>query len=111
MNTQFNRTAVLVSLGLSIVLVVGVLFGTKYFFDNVARQPVSVSAIDSPESSSPLCEELVENLPERFMGEKRSELAELTLEVLPRSRYFFHGYGFALWGVHASVVHRVFPTS
>lgn len=76
MNTQFNRTAVLVSLGLSIVLVVGVLFGTKYFFDNVARQPVSVSAIDSPESSSPLCEELVENLPERFMGEKRSELVE-----------------------------------
>ena len=76
MNTQFNRTAVLISLGLSIVLVVGVLFGTKYFFDNVARQPVSVSAIDSPESSSPLCEQLGSNLPERFMGEKRSELVE-----------------------------------
>ena len=76
MNTQFNRTAVLVSLGLSIALVIGVLFGTKYFFDNVARQPVSVSAINSPESSSALCGELIQHLPERFMGEKRSELVE-----------------------------------
>ncbi|GJN42968.1 DUF3515 domain-containing protein [Corynebacterium ammoniagenes] len=76
MTTQFNRPAIYISLGLSIVLVIGVLFGTKYYFENVARQPVSVSAVDSPEASSPLCEELVANLPERFMGEKRSELVE-----------------------------------
>ncbi|WP_301200775.1 DUF3515 domain-containing protein, partial [Corynebacterium stationis] len=76
MNTQFNRPAIYVSLGLSLALVVGVLFGTKYYFENVARQPVSVSAIDSPDASLPECAELVENLPERMMGQKRSELVE-----------------------------------
>lgn len=76
MNTQFNRPAIYVSLGLSLALVLGVLFGTKYYFENVARQPVSVSAIDSPDASLPECAELVENLPERMMGQKRSELVE-----------------------------------
>ena len=76
MNTQFNRPAIYISLGLSLALVVGVLFGTKYYFENVARQPVSVSAIDSPDASLPVCAELVENLPDRIMGQKRSDLVE-----------------------------------
>ena len=76
MNTQFNRTAIIVSLGIAIALVVGVLFGTKYYFDNVARQPVSVGAVDSPDASSPECAEMIDNVPDTLMGEKRSEIAE-----------------------------------
>ncbi|MDY3127070.1 MAG: DUF3515 domain-containing protein [Corynebacterium sp.] len=76
MASQFNRTAVIASLSLSLTLVVGVLFGAKYFLTHVARQPVSVSELPSPLAASPECTQLIESLPAELMGDPRADIAQ-----------------------------------
>lgn len=76
MNTPFNRTAVFTSLGLALFLVVGVLFGSKYFFNEYARQPVAMTPLPSPEAGSQQCAAFVESLPDRMGGLPRAELAD-----------------------------------
>ncbi len=76
MGTQFNRTAVYVSLGLAIALVVGVIWGAKFVFTNLDRAPVAITAIPSEDSESPECAALVASLPEKFMGHPAAEVAE-----------------------------------
>src|SRR5699024_10440029 len=76
MNTQFNRAAIYISLVLSLAFVVRMFLGTNYYFESVARQPLSDSTIDSRDASLPVCAELVENLPDRIMEQKRSDLVE-----------------------------------
>lgn len=76
MTPLFNRKAIYVSLVLALALVVGVLFGAKYFLSTVAKQPVSVAEIPAPQADSPECAALVEALPDRLMGHSRSDIIE-----------------------------------
>lgn len=43
MSNQFNSTAVLISLGLSIAMVFAVIFGAKFYFENTAKAPIALS--------------------------------------------------------------------
>ncbi|MDK4231660.1 DUF3515 domain-containing protein [Corynebacterium accolens] len=76
MTSQFNRTAIFISLGLSIVMVLAVLFGAKYVFTNTAKAPVAVSPVDSPEADSQACTDFVHALPDEAMGQPRADIAE-----------------------------------
>lgn len=74
-DSQINRTAVYVSLGLAVALVLGVIVGARYFFQQVALQPVAMTELPSPEADSPECAALVDSLPDKVLGHKRAELA------------------------------------
>lgn len=74
-DSQINRTAVYISLGLAVALVLGVIVGARYFFQQVALQPVAMTELPSPEADSPECAALVDSLPEKVLGHKRAELA------------------------------------
>ena len=76
MTTQFNRTAIYISLGLSIALVFGVIFGAKFVFENTAKAPVAISPIKSDFADSPQCSGAVDALPSDFMGHPQAEVAE-----------------------------------
>ncbi|WP_165243349.1 DUF3515 domain-containing protein [Corynebacterium lizhenjunii] len=76
MTPHFNRTAIFISLTLSIVMVLGVIFGAKYFYETYAKEPVAMSPVDSPLADSPECAQLIASLPSRFMGHPRAEVAE-----------------------------------
>lgn len=73
---QFHRPLIYVSLGLALFLVLGVLFGARYYYNNVALSPVAVAPVDSPEADSAECTELIAALPESFQGAKRAEIAD-----------------------------------
>lgn len=74
--TQINRTAIWIILGLSLALVVGVLFGARYTFNQVATQPVAMPELPSPDADSPECAAFIDALPATLAGHKRAELAE-----------------------------------
>ena len=74
-DSQINRTAVYISLGLAVALVLGVIVGARYFFQQVALQPVAMTELPSPEADSPECTALVDSLPDKVLGHKRAELA------------------------------------
>ncbi|WP_293820722.1 DUF3515 domain-containing protein [uncultured Corynebacterium sp.] len=76
MTSQFNRTAIFISLGLSIVMVLAVLFGAKYVFNNIAKAPVTVSPVESKEADSPACHSFIDALPDKVMDKPRAEIAE-----------------------------------
>ena len=76
MTSQFSRTAIFVSLALAIGLVVGVIFGARYYFYNVARGPVGVTDLPSPDAGSEQCDAVLADLPDKFMGDPRSEIVE-----------------------------------
>lgn len=76
MNSQFNRTAIFVSLGLSIVLVLGVILGAKYVFTTADRAPVAMPTLPGDAASSPECSALIASLPEKFMGHPRATIAD-----------------------------------
>lgn len=76
MDTQFNRTAIYVSLGLAIAMVFAVLLGAKLVFTNAAQQPVALPPTPFEAADSPECAQLVEALPDELLGHPRAELAE-----------------------------------
>lgn len=76
MTNQFNRTAVFISLGLSIAMVFAVIFGAKFYFENTAKAPVALSPIQSDDANSAECKAVVAAAPEEFMGQPRAEIAE-----------------------------------
>ena len=76
MTSQFNRTAIFISLGLSIVMVLAVLFGAKYVFNNVAKAPVAVSPVESKEADSQACRSFIDALPDEVMDKPRADIAE-----------------------------------
>ena len=76
MTSQFNRTAIFISLGLSIVMVLAVLFGAKYVFNNVAKAPVAVSPVESKEADSQACRSFIDALPDQVMDKPRADIAE-----------------------------------
>ena len=76
MTPLFNRTAIYVSLALALALIFGVIFGSKYVFENIERAPVAMSPVDSPEAASAECAALVDALPEKFMGHPRATVAD-----------------------------------
>ena len=76
MTPLFNRTAIYVSLALALALIFGVIFGSKYVFENIERAPVAMSPVDSPEAASAECAALIDALPEKFMGHPRATVAD-----------------------------------
>lgn len=73
---QFNRIAVYALLAISLSLIVAVLFGAKYYFSTVAREPVAISPVPSQEASSAECAAVIDNLPGKFYGHERSDIVE-----------------------------------
>lgn len=76
MGSQFNRTAIYVSLGLAVALVIGVIVGAKYIFATADRAPVAMSDLPSSQAGSQECTDFVAALPEKFMGHPRATLAD-----------------------------------
>ncbi|WP_052092958.1 DUF3515 domain-containing protein [Corynebacterium tuscaniense] len=75
-SAPINRTLVYITLGLSLLLVVGVLAGSKLVLDRTAHQPVVLSPLPAPLAESPECAAVVEQLPEKLAGHKRTPLAD-----------------------------------
>ncbi|WP_408931534.1 DUF3515 domain-containing protein [Corynebacterium sp. YSMAA1_1_D6] len=76
MDTQFNRTAIYISLGLALAMVLAVIFGAKYVFTSAAQQPVALPPTPSKEAESPECAALVGALPDSLLDHPRAELAD-----------------------------------
>ena len=76
MDTQFNRTAIYISLGIAIAMVFAVIFGAKYVFTSAAQQPVALPPTPSEAADSPECAAVVDALPDKLMGYSRVELAD-----------------------------------
>lgn len=73
---QINRTTIYVSLGLAVLLVLGVLVGARVYFNRVALQPVAMTELPAPDAQTPECAQLIDDLPASLAGLKRAELAE-----------------------------------
>lgn len=71
-----NRTPIFISLALAILLVVGAVFGAKWYFDRVSHQPVAMGPVPAPEAESPECQALMDELPDELLGHDRGEIAE-----------------------------------
>ncbi|OHO54351.1 hypothetical protein HMPREF2635_07675 [Corynebacterium sp. HMSC035E02] len=76
MDTQFNRTAIYVSLGIAIAMVFAVIFGAKYVFTTAAQQPVALPPTPSEAADSPECAAVVDALPDKLLGYPRVDLVE-----------------------------------
>ncbi|WCZ32397.1 DUF3515 domain-containing protein [Corynebacterium massiliense] len=76
MKSQFNRSAIYVALGLSIALVVGVLFGAKWVYDHTELEPVAVAPVPSDKADSAECQAFIDALPETFQGHRRADIAD-----------------------------------
>ena len=73
---QINRTTIYISLGLAVLLVLGVLVGARVYFQRVALQPVAMTELPAPEADSPECAAIIDDLPDTLAGLKRAELAQ-----------------------------------
>lgn len=73
---QFNRTAIYLSLGLAVLLIVGALIGARVIFDRAINQPVAMSPVPAPLAESTECLSLIDALPEHILGHDRAEIAE-----------------------------------
>ena len=73
---QINRTTIYVSLGMAVLLVLGVLVGARVYFNRVALQPVAMTQLPAPEADSAECASLITALPDTLAGLKRAELAQ-----------------------------------
>lgn len=76
MDTQFNRTAIYISLGIAIAMVFAVIFGAKYVITSAAQQPVALPPTPSEAADSPECASVVDALPDKLMGYSRVELVD-----------------------------------
>ncbi|OFK69404.1 hypothetical protein HMPREF2806_04995 [Corynebacterium sp. HMSC076G08] len=76
MDTQFNRTAIYVSLGIAIAMVFAVIFGAKYVFTTAAQQPVALPPTPSEAADSPECAAVVDALPDKLLGYPRVDLVD-----------------------------------
>lgn len=75
-SSQFNRTAIIVALGLAIVLVIGVLLGARVVSDQAASQPVQLGELPGGNPDHPACAPLIDELPEEAAGLDRAEIQE-----------------------------------
>lgn len=73
---QINRTAIAISLGLALLLVLGAVVGARVYFNKVALQPVAMTDLPAPEADSQACASLLDDLPSDLHGHPRAELAE-----------------------------------
>ena len=73
---QINRTAIAISLGLALLLVLGAVVGARVYFNQVALQPVAMTDLPAPEADSQACASLLDDLPSDLHGHPRAELAE-----------------------------------
>lgn len=71
-----RRPLILLSLGLALLLVAGVLVGSKLYLKQLNNQPVALTELPSPDADSPECAALVDSLPDKLAGHRRARLAE-----------------------------------
>ncbi|UIZ93036.1 DUF3515 domain-containing protein [Corynebacterium sp. CNCTC7651] len=75
-SAKISRTPIYIILGLAIAMVVGVLFGARFMFQQAATQPVAMPELPSPGAQSQECADFIASLPERVMDYPRAEIAE-----------------------------------
>lgn len=73
---QFNRTATFIALGLSLVLVVGVLLGARLLAGQSDRGPVQMAELPGGNPEHPACAPLIQDIPDEVAGFERAELME-----------------------------------
>lgn len=71
-----RRPLILLSLGLALLLVAGVLIGSKLYLKQLNNQPVALTELPSPDADSPECAALVDSLPDELAGHSRAELLD-----------------------------------
>lgn len=71
-----RRPLILLSLGLALLLVAGVLVGSKLYLKQLNNQPVALTELPSPEADSPECAALIDALPDTLAGHQRATLAD-----------------------------------
>ncbi|PRQ11244.1 DUF3515 domain-containing protein [Corynebacterium sp. 13CS0277] len=67
----------LLALGLSLLLVAGVLVGAKVVYNRAAHQPVSLSPVAAPDADSPECSALLDRLPQKLAGLRGFQRADI----------------------------------
>lgn len=75
-DTVMRRPLILLSLGLALLLVAGVLIGSKLYLKQLNNQPVALTELPSPDADSPECASLIESLPDEVAGHRRATLAD-----------------------------------
>lgn len=71
-----KRSLIYVSLALALLLVAGVLVGSKMVMQKLNNAPVALPELPSPMAESPECAALVDSLPQELSGHQRANLAE-----------------------------------
>ncbi|WP_297849766.1 DUF3515 domain-containing protein [uncultured Corynebacterium sp.] len=71
-----RRPLIVLSLVLALLLVAGVLVGSKLYLQKLNNQPVALAELPSPEADSPQCAELIDGLPDTVAGHSRATLAD-----------------------------------
>ena len=96
-----NRAPLVLALILALTMVIAVLVGARVFYDRVARQPVAMSTIDSPDASSPECSTLTDPPPHRHCRARPRRCRRLVLQLDGKHHS-------ALRGLAAVAVHHSF---
>lgn len=73
---QLNRTAIYLSLGLAILLILGALIGARIVSDRANNQPVALSPVPAPLAESTECSTLIDALPDELLGHDRAPIAD-----------------------------------
>lgn len=73
---QLNRTAIYLSLGLAILLILGALIGARVISDRANNQPVAMSPVPAPQAESAECSSLIDALPDDIQGHDRATIAD-----------------------------------
>ncbi|ALC05711.1 hypothetical protein CDES_06455 [Corynebacterium deserti GIMN1.010] len=71
-----NKTPIIIALVLSILLVLGVLFGARILLGPAGQQQVAMSSLPAPNADSQECAQLVESLPDEAFGHTRAALMD-----------------------------------
>lgn len=71
-----RQTPIIIALVLALLLVAGVLIGTKMMYSRINDQPIAVATIDAPDAAAPQCQELLADLPDELNGLALAPLAE-----------------------------------
>ena len=70
------RRRIYIALGLSILLVIAVLVGSKLLYSNAVHQPVALNQIEAPGANSQTCQDVVAAAPEKISDYEQVELVD-----------------------------------
>ncbi|MDO4927764.1 MAG: DUF3515 domain-containing protein [Corynebacterium sp.] len=71
-----RQTPIIIALILALLLVTGVLIGTKVMYSRIKDQPVSVASIDAPDATTSQCQNVLAAVPDELNGLDQAPLAD-----------------------------------